>query len=407
MRTLRLAFRNIMRNKRRTFLTLSAIISGVCSIVILGGFIEFTFQALREQTIRTQLGHIQIYQEGYIEHGVADPAKYLIKSPEKIETILKEIPEVESITRRLTLSGLISTGNKTMSAKVTGVIPELEEEFSSFETILDGQQLDESTPNGGVIGKELAKALNAKIGDYLMIMTNTLDGAINVVEFELVGIAQTGSQEYDSVFVKLPLSVVQKALETQAVEKVLILLDETENVNSVLARLPKELNKTNSLLEYRSWSDMAFFYHKVVALYQSLFNVIKAIIAVIVLFSIINTMTMAVFERTREIGTLRAIGTSRGGIMKLFILEGLLLGIIGGFFGLIFGISIATAINFSGGIDIPPPPGMSRGYVSFILIVPSVLQYAFLLTVIVSVLSSILPAWKASRIKIVEALAFI
>lgn len=407
MKTFKLAFRNILRNKRRTFLTLSAIISGVCSIVIFGGFIEFTFQGLREQTIRTQLGHIQIYQKGYMDHGIADPAKYLIKQPEKVEAELNKISEVSSITRRLSLSGLISTGNKTMSVKVTGVIPELEEEFSSFETVLDGQQLDESTPSGGVIGVELAKALNVKIGDYLMIMTNTLDGAINVVEFELVGIAQTGSQEYDSVFVKLPLSVVQQALETTSVEKIMVLLDETENLKTVLDKLPDVLAQTNLPVEYRSWEEMAVFYHKVVAMYKSLFNVIQVIIAIIVLFSIVNTMSMAVFERTREIGTLRAIGTPRIDIMKLFIIEGFLLGIIGGLLGLIFGICVATGINFSGGIDIPAPPGMSRGYISFILIVPSILLYAFLLTILVSVLSSIVPAWKASRIKIVEALAYI
>ncbi|MCK5831780.1 MAG: ABC transporter permease [Methylococcales bacterium] len=407
MKTLRLAFRNILRNKRRTFLTLSAIISGVCSIVILGGFIENTFEVLREQTIRTQLGHIQLYQKGYIEHGVADPAKYLIDHPEKVEAVLQEIPEVRAITQRLTLSGLISTGNKTMSAKVTGIIPEQARFFSTSEKVLEGKQLDERTPKGGVIGNELAKALNAKVGDFLMIMTNTLDGAINIVEFELVGIAQTGSQEYDSVFVKLPISVVQKALETTKVEKIVVLLNETKNVDSVMARLPNLLDKNGLKLEHRSWSDMAVFYHKVVALYKSLFTVIKVIIATIVLFSIINTMTMAVFERTREIGTLRAIGTTRKEIMSLFISEGFLLGVIGGILGLVFGIFAALGINYFGGIHIPPPPGMSRGYTSQISIVPTVLLYAFLLTVTVAVLSSITPAWKASRIKIVEALTFI
>ncbi len=407
MRTLSLAFRNILRNKRRTFLTLSAIISGVCSIIIFGGFIEFTYEGLRESTIRTQLGHIQIYKQGYIEHGVANPAKYLIKDPEKIEKAVEQFSEILAITQRLTLSGLISSGNKTLTAKVTGIIPEREEEFSAFETLIDGQQLDEDTPNGGVIGMELAKALNAKVGDYLMIMTNTLDGSINAVEFQLVGIAQTGSQDFDSVFVKLPLKTVQQALETTAVEKIILLLEDSQQLDRVIAKLPVALQQTGLKLEYRRWDEMADFYHKVVAMYHGLFNVIQVIIAVIVLFSIVNTMTMAVFERTREIGTLRAIGTRRLEIMQLFISEGFLLGVTGGFLGVIFGIGIAIGINFSGGIDIPPPPGMSRGYVSLILIVPSVLLYAFFLTVLVAVCASILPAWKASRVNVVEALTYI
>lgn len=407
MKTLSLAFRNILRNKRRTFITLSAIISGVCSIIIFGGFIEFTFQALRESTIHTELGHIQIYQQGYNEYGVANPAKYLIKEPEKVETALQKLPEVLTVTSRLTLSGLISTGNKTLSAKVTGIVSDQEEEFSAFETLIEGQQLDQDSPNGGVIGIELAKALNAKVGDYLMIMTNTLDGAINAIDFKLVGIAQTGSQDYDSVFVKLPLNLVQRTLDTQSVEKIIVLLKDSEMLDSVLAKLPDVLEKTGFKLEYRNWKEMAFFYQKVVVMYRGLFNVIQIIIAIIVLFSIVNTMTMAVFERTREIGTLRAIGAPRWQIMQLFITEGFLLGVLGGILGIILGITIAMAINFSGGIDIPPPPGMSRGYISLILIVPSVLLYAFILTVIVAVLSSIFPAWKASRIKIVEALAYI
>jgi putative ABC transport system permease protein len=258
-----------------------------------------------------------------------------------------------------------------------------------------------------VIGVELAKALNAKIGDYLMVLTNTLDGAVNAVEFKLVGIAQTGSQDYDSVFVKLPLKMVQKALETEAVEKIIVLLKDSENLAAFLVKLPPVLQQTGLKLEYSTWDEMAFFYHKVVAMYHGLFDVIKIIIAVIVLFSIINTMTMSVFERTREIGTLRAIGTSRFGIMKLFITEGFLLGVMGGLLGLGCGITAAILINVSGGINIPAPPGMSRGYTALILIVPSVLWYAFCLTVSVAVLSSILPAWKASRIKIVEALAYI
>ena len=402
-----LALRNILRNKRRTILTLSAIITGVSSIVIFGGFIEFTFQGLRESTIRTQLGHVQIYQQGYIEHGVANPAKYLLKEPAKVEAVLKQIPGVLTVTRRLGLSGLISDGNKTLIAKVTGILPGQEEEFAAFETVLDGLQLDENTPHGGVIGVELAKALDAEVGDYLMILTNTIDGAINAVEFELVGIAQTGSQEYDSVFVKLPIDMVQRALETQSVEKIIVLLDKTEKLEQMLSALPGVLDKTNLELEYRSWESMAPFYHKVVAMYRGLFNVMQAIISVIVLFSIVNTMSMAVFERTREIGTLRAVGTTQAGIMELFITEGMLIGVLGSILGIIFGIAIAIAINLSGGISIPPPPGMSRGYISLILVVPSVLIYAFLLTVSVAVLSSIAPAWKASRVKVIDALAYV
>jgi len=405
MKSFTLGIRNILRNKRRTLLTLLAIVSGVTGIIVFGGFIEFAFEGLRESTIRTQLGHIQIYRQGYAQHGVADPADYLIEEPERVEAILAKLPNIAAITQRLSFSGLISNGNQTVTCKAIGVVPGREEEFSSFETILEGQQLDKSMAEGGVIGKDLANALNAKIGDYLTVLTTTLDGVINAIEFQLVGIAQSGSQDYDSVFVKLPLPMVQRAMDTSSVEKILIMLNDTEHLSSFLGPMESALNTSGIDLEFKRWDELAPFYHKVVALYQGMFDVIQVIIGVIVLFSIVNTMTMSVFERVREIGTLRAIGTDRLGIMRLFLTEGLLLGIIGGILGIITGIVVATLINLSGGIPIPAPPGMSRGYVSFILIIPEILLYSFVLTVVVSVLSSIWPARKASRIKIVEALA--
>nr|VFJ93143.1 MAG: putative ABC transport system permease protein [Candidatus Kentron sp. LFY] len=405
MKSVTLGLRNILRNKRRTLLTLLAIISGVTGIVVFGGFIEFAFQGLRESTIRTQLGHVQIYRAGYSEHGVADPAEYLIEEPDRVETALAALPNIAAITRRLSFSGLISNGNQTVICKAVGVVPGREEEFSSFEIILDGQRLDESTDQGGVIGKDLANALDAKIGDYLTVLTTTLDGVINAVEFQVVGIAQSGSQDYDSVFVKLPLSLVQRAMDTRSVEKILLMLNDTERLPAFLGPMEAALEASGVDLEYKRWDELAFFYHKVVALYEGMFDVIKVIIGVIVLFSIVNTMTMSVFERVREIGTLRAIGTDRWGVMRLFLTEGFLLGIIGGILGILSGMATATLINLSGGIPISAPPGMSRGYVSFILIVPEILLYGFILTVAVAVLSSIWPAWKASRIEIVDALA--
>nr|VFK27550.1 MAG: putative ABC transport system permease protein [Candidatus Kentron sp. MB]VFK32100.1 MAG: putative ABC transport system permease protein [Candidatus Kentron sp. MB]VFK75642.1 MAG: putative ABC transport system permease protein [Candidatus Kentron sp. MB] len=405
MKSFTLGFRNILRNKRRTLLTLLAIVSGVTGIIVFGGFIEFAFHGLRELTIRTQLGHIQIYQAGYSEHGIANPADYLIDEPKRVEATLMTLPNIAALTQRLSFSGLISNGNQTVTCKAVGVVPGREEEFSSFETILDGQQLDESMNEGGVIGKDLANALNAGIGDYLTVLTTTLDGVINAVEFQVVGIAQTGSQDYDSIFVKLPLPMVQRAMDTHSVEKILIMLEDTEYLPVFLGPMKAALDASGMDLEFKRWDELAFFYHKVVSLYRGMFDVIQVIIGVIVLFSIVNTMTMSVFERVREIGTLRAIGTDRLGIMRLFLTEGLLLGIIGGILGIFVGVLVATMINLSGGIAIPAPPGMSRGYQSFILIIPEILLYGFILTVVVSVLSSIWPAWKASRIKIVEALA--
>ena len=400
-----LALRNIFKNKRRTAMTFMAIISGMTGIIVFGGFIEFTYQGLRETTIRTQLGHVQIYKKGYSEQGIADPSHYLMDNPEQIETMMSGMPNIKMITRRLTFSGLVSTGEKTLTCKGIGiVVAKKEEEMSNFETIVDGVQLEPDMRDGGVVGIDLMNALGAKVGDNLTLLTTTRDGTINGIDFKIVGVAQTGSQEYDSVFIKLPIQSVQKLLDTTSIEKMIVLLDETDNVSKVMPLLENIIKEKGLDLELKSWSELAAFYHKVVKLYDGIFDVVRIIIAIIVLFSVANTMSMSVFERVREIGTLRAIGTTRGGILRLFMAEGFLIGVLGGLLGIIMSILIAYAINISGGIEIPPPPSMNRGYTALILIIPKVIFHAFLLIVSVSTLSSLYPAYKASQLKVVEAL---
>ncbi|MFQ5520504.1 MAG: ABC transporter permease, partial [Candidatus Methylomirabilia bacterium] len=374
------------------------------ALIVFGGFIEFTFWGLRESTIRTQIGHVQLHREGYAERGAAAPGNYLIEDFPSLRTLLLKIPHVEVVTARLTFAGLISTGDQTLTCKGTGVIPLSEEQLSTFEALIAGQPLTQGPPDGTVIGSELAKALGRKVGDQLTLLTTTLDGTINAMDVQLAGIGQTGSLQYDSVFVKLPLATVQRLLDTTEVETVVVLLDETEHTPTVAESIRRVIRENGLGLELRTWDQLAPFYHRVVAMYQGIFQVIKVIIAAIVLFSIANTMTMSVFERVREIGTLRAIGARRQRILALFLTEGFLLGVLGGAIGTAAGVAVALAINFSGGIAIPPPPGMSRGYVALILLDPHVIISSFVSIVAVATFSSLYPSLRAIRLNAVEAL---
>ena len=410
MKILRLALRNIFRNKRRTAITFLAIISGSIAIIVFGGYVEFTYWGLREMIINTQLGHIQIYKKGYMEKGVTEPGKYLIKDPDSVERAIAVFPNIKymrMVSNRLSFSGLISNGEKTVACQGIGVDPEKEREMSYFDSIVDGQQLAPGMVEEGVVGVELMKALGAKVGDNVTILTNTVAGVINAADVKVVGVAQTGTKEYDSVFIKLPIKFVRRMLNTNSAEKIMILLDKTEEVPTVVPLIRKIIEDNNLDLEYQTWDKLADFYHKVVSLYEGIFNVMKVIIGIIVFFSIANTMSMSIFERTKEIGTLRAIGTTRWGITKLFLVEGVLIGILGGILGVLFGVLAAKVINLTGGIQISPPPGMTTSFVTMILIVPKVLLYSFFLTALVAVLSSLYPAIKASRLKIVDAIHYV
>jgi putative ABC transport system permease protein len=209
-------------------------------------------------------------------------------------------------------------------------------------------------------------------------------------------------KELDERAVKLPLAGAQQLLQTTKVEKLLVFLRDTGTTSAVRA----DIQRMKLPIEIKSWLDLASFYHQVVMLYNGIFGFLGLIVFAIVVFSVANTIVMSIFERTREIGTLMAIGVSRGRVWRMFFLEGLMTGVLGGILGVAAGALIATLIN-SGDVMLPPPPGYTVGYKLQILLQPPVLMTAFLIAVVTSTLSSILPALKASRLKIVDALGHI
>jgi putative ABC transport system permease protein len=399
----RLAFRNIFRNKRRTAITFLSIIAASAAIIVFGGFIAFSFEGLRESTIRTQLGHLQIAKQGYFEQGAGLSERYLLANPARIEADIRRSPLINTTTWRLSGSGLVSTGEISLSAKLVGVIPEREEDFAAYETVIGGMQLDSDSPEGCVIGAGLATGLQAKIDAHLTVLATTLDGVVNALDCTVVGIVRTASKDYDNVYVKMPLPFLQRLLNTDKVEKILVLAKQTDQLADVEQLVQRTLAAQTDL-EYRTWLQLAEFYRGVVNLYTSIFKLASIVLGVVVLLSIANTTSMSAFERFREIGALRAIGQTRAGIIKMFVCEGILMGVIGGALGLFAGAALAEIINYSGGIAVPAPPGMSTGYTAMINWSAQAFSSAFAASVIAAALSSLYPAYLASRIDIIKAL---
>ena len=399
-----LSVRNIFRNGRRTAITVFSIVVGFAAMACFGGFIEFSFEGLRENTIRTQLGHLQIYAQGYAEKRVSDPESVLIADPEEVMARIAEIPGVAAVTPRLSFSGLGSTGNATVNVSVVGVDPEGEEEFSEFETLVAGRPLEPDDSEAGLIGEELRRGLGAEIGDWVTVLTSSFDGVINAIDFRVSGVVRTGSREYDSVFVKVPIGLAQRAKETGDVERIVVLLDHTDDLPAVQPRVAEILSTFDREFEVRRWDELAGFYDAVVSLYTGIFTVFAAIVGVVVMFSVANTMTMAVFERTGEIGALRAIGAPRSILIAMFLAEGVGVGLLGAGLGVAASWLIAGAVEMAGGIPMPPPPGMSQGFQAYLKLTGEVLRNAFAVTVAATLVSSVYPAFAASRIRIVEAL---
>jgi len=401
---LKIAFLNIFRNKRRTFLTMLVIVSGITSIIIFGGYVQYMYWGLRESFIRTQLGHIQVYKKGYAQEGNIDPLQYLISDYEQVRRLIQEVqPEVRAVSAQLEFSGLVSTSEKTTVFIGKGIEPETDYLISSAEVIRRGRDISQFDVEAGILGVGLADSLGVNPGEFVTLLTSTKKGGINAVDFELKGAFKSGIKEYDDKALKIPLSLAQYLLNVREVSKLIILLKDTDDTNMVAQNLKSVFERKGFDLEIKSWDELAPFYHSVVSLYNGIFRFIGSIIGIIVIFSIANTLLMSVMERVNEIGTIRAMGATRPLVLKSFIYEGIIIGIIGGIIGVIIGIIMSYLINING-IPMPAAPSMTRGYVAYIKLNPQVLIYGFLLALVTAFISSIFPARKASKMKIVDAL---
>lgn len=410
--SIKLAIRNVFRNKIRTLITLAAIAFGSVSIIIAGGFFEDTFLQMREAVIHSHLGHLQIYAKGYIDHGASAPFDYLIEDTEEIIRQISAIEHVTLVTPRIAFSGMISTGDNTVSVFCEGVNPEGELLLNKIENIKDaetglaiqeGDNLAKEDQFEVILGRGLAKNLGAKPGDSVVLLTNTVGGSLNAFDMNVKGIFFTAAKEFDDRALRLPIEMAQKLIRTEGVQTLVVLLDRTENTEKARDEVLKIIQKGKLPLELKIWKQLADFYNKTVQLYGKQFFILKLIIMVIVVLSIFNTINMAIWERTREIGTIMAMGYKKNDILRLFLAEGFILGVLGGAAGIALGVILAKIISFFG-IPMPPPPGATVGWTALIKIVPDLLISSMFISVAASLISSFYPAYKASNLNITDAL---
>lgn len=400
LQTVRLAARNLVRQRRRGMLALLTVCGGVVAYLLAGGFIQWIFHDMRESTIHSQLGHIQITRPGYFREGLGDPYRYLLPATTDAFSAVGA-RGVRAITPRLAFSGLLSKGDATVSFVGEGIDPEREAPISRAITIVSGHDLANAGPESVLLGEGLAANLGAQAGDTVVLLATTAKGGINAVELEVAGTFATITKAYDDTVLRTPVNVARRLMAVDGATSWVALLDATEQTEATVETLRQELPAAD--FEIVPWIDLADFYNKTVELFSRQIGVVRVLIALIVVLSISNTLSMAVIERTSEIGTSMALGVRRRGILALFLCEGALLGVVGGMAGLILGFAFAHLISWIG-IPMPPPPGMARGYIGQIEITPALAVDGFLLAFGTTLVASFFPAWKASRMNVVDAL---
>ena len=469
MQTLIIAARNISRNFRRSLMTISAIAVGTMSMLLFGEFVSQIFVSLETQNV-TRSGHIALFRNGYYHYGAGNPAAYGIRDYQSViklindDAVLK--PMINVVTPTINLFGI--AGNFDAEASKTfvglGVIPvdynkmrRWDQHRLALPSTASDKPFNERDETHGFIGAGLAKILGLceqlKLGDCpeqqggdqdsvqseagqnirdfsgleeqakqpdsmaengtaprLDLLAATANGAPNVVNFYVDMAIKQGVKEYDDAFVVMNFNLAQQLLLGRGEKKagsVVVQLHRTEDIPIARSRLEKLVKEKGLDLETWELLELQPFYKQAVGMFMAIFSFISAVMAVIVLFTVVNTMSMSVLERTQELGTLRAMGVKRNGIALQFLLEGMILGLIGATVGIVIGAIAGNIVNHAGLIWHPP----GQAYPTPLVVRTK--GTGFLQLGIwtglgaMATLAAWIPARRAARMKIVDALGHI
>ncbi len=398
---IRLALRNIFRHRARSAATLAAIAIGVASLILAGGFIQDIYIQLGEAIIHSQTGHIQVTQQGYSKGKRRAPEKYLIENLGELENQLKINPAIKQVSTRLSFSGTLNNGRRDLGIVGEGIEANIERDIGTHIHFVEGRGLSDSDSSGIIVGQGVAKNLGLSVGDHVTVLATLPQGAVNTMDFEVIGVFQSFSRDFDARAVRITLQAAQSLMDTKAAHLLIVMLDETRATDATTTQLKQML--AGQGFEVTSWKALSDFYEKTVDLYDRQFGVLRLIILIMVILSVANSVNMTLFERTREFGTMLALGERTSGVFRLIVTESLCLGLLGSSLGMLLGCLSGVAISAIG-IPMPPPPNANLGYMALIRLDAISVLAAGTIGFLACVLAAFTPARRASRLDIGEAL---
>ena len=461
---LKVAFRNMLRNLRRSLMTGSAVAAGALALLLFGGFAAYIFAGLETNNVQ-RVGHLTVFRQGYFLIGAGNPAAYAIDKYQDLMELIERDPVVGPMINVITpiqsLGGIAGNFSGSVEASKTffgtGLIPSNRErmrqwdEFGASVKYVPDRRMSDEDPARGLIGVGLARVLGlcAPLGlrgcpllpaaqpssgqttaasdpelvglaardlgagdrseptPQVDLLAATAGGAPNVVRLSIGGAEPQGAKELDDNFIAMPLGLAQQLVYGRGEHKatgVVLQLRRSEDLPAARARLNSLFKQQHLDLDVRDFGELTPFYGQVVKMFSSIFLFIAVVMGVIVLFAVINTMTMNVMERTNEVGTSRALGVRRAGIRAQFTVEGVLIGAIGATLGAALAYAIAALINYSGLTWIPPGNASAVPLRLDVAGRPMLVAGAWLGLAIVTTLAALLPANRAARLPVVDAL---
>jgi len=404
----KIAIRNLLRYKRRTLLTASLVTIGVVSVLVFISVSGSFKNMMIGQITDSFVGHIQIHKKGYVSSIDSLPLTLNLgpKAFEKIEKAINEIPDIEAYSKRIKFGGMFSNFVETTNVRLNGVNPE--DEVKTVPLLLSRVKEGEKTIRTGeiLVPELLAKGMKVKVGDTVVVIATNRDGSVNGKQFQVGGILEsaTGPGGRDG-YIHIDDATEILRMDTLEISEIAIRLRDFDELHSVFDRLndklSNELNKQGGpAFEVHTWEKLSPFYN-IARMIDVMTFFVKLMLIAIVLISIMNVMVMAVYERIREIGTIAAIGTLPGKIVAMFLIEGFSLGFFGAVIGVILGVAVISVLNVA---KLTFSFGRQKG----LSLSPSInLQDILVISIIVitiSVIASLQPAYKASRMNPIDAL---
>jgi ABC-type lipoprotein release transport system permease subunit len=394
----KMAFRDLGRNRRRSFFSSLAVGLGLALLLLIAGFLNGEMGGAIDTAVRLQSGHLQVRAKSYDEAKTSLKWQDLIENPEQVAAQIAALAQVKVATPRLYASGFVSTGDESSGVKVIGIEPQ--SAANDPYRITSGSFLAADDREGLLIGQTLADKLGLKAGDQVNLSVNTSNGDVVEQLFTIRGIFSTNTGAFDGFTVFLPLAKAQAMTQTENhASTIFVLLKDSAQTDAVAAAIQ------SPGYQVLGWQKMNEMFVQWETMANSYLSLIYMIVLAITASVIINTLIMSVYERTREIGILSAIGMKGRRIMALFLAETSLLAVGGVIMGLILG-GLAVGYFSNYGFSIAKM-GITGMLVSNTIYANLTLNDAITLSIvtfIVTILAGLYPAVMASRMEPVEAL---
>lgn len=403
---LSMAFRNVLRNRRRTLITLAAVAIGVAAVGTIRGVLNGLQGNIIKGSIETTLGALQIHRTGYLANVMSTPLSMDFVADDAMLAKVRGVRGVSAVAPRIQFAGTMTLsvpeGQEEPEAlffAAVAVDPALELKVTPQRPKLftEGTVLDETHV---VLGDALAAAFGAKRESEAVLLAPDRDGSLNG-ELAQVGGAMRAMMPGEMKIAVVPLGLAQRLLRMEGrVTELAVGVDDVSRLPQIAADLRTALGPG---FEVHAWNELAPERKTIMGIQDAISVIVSVVFVMLMLLGVANTMLMSVLERTREVGTMMAVGLTRGSVMTLFLLEALVLGLLGAGGGLGLMVLLTSALARKGITFTPPSATMSMEVYPF-------LTFGFTAGVLFTavagaVLFALYPAFRASRLRPVQALA--